>query len=58
MTKVLCGFPLCKYIKNYDSNEGVGVCSKEEICLDEAVEDIFCGCPDSEFDIEKELEND
>ena len=39
MTKVLCGFKDCVFIKDYDPDEEIGVCSKEEIVLDEAVED-------------------
>ena len=49
MTKVLCGFKECVFIKDYDPNEGVGICSKEEIVLDERVEDIFVGCPDTKW---------
>lgn len=56
MTKVLCGFKNCIFIKDYDPNEDVGVCSKEEIVLDERVEDVFIGCPNAEWkgDIENE----
>lgn len=42
MTKVLCDFKKCIYNRN-------GVCTKEVIDLDERVEDVFVGCPDSEW---------
>ena len=50
MTKVLCSFRECVFIKDYDSDEEIGICSKEEIVLDEAVEDICVGCPDAEWE--------
>lgn len=56
MTKVLCGFEECLFCKDYDPDEEVGICSKEEICLDEAVEDVIIGCPDSYTVVTKELE--
>lgn len=43
MSKVLCGFRECIY--NQDR-----VCTKDVINLDERVEDIFVGCPDTEWE--------
>ena len=49
MTKVLCSFRECTYNQN-------GACTKEVIDLDTRVEDVFVGCPDSEW--EDNIENE
>lgn len=46
MTKVICSYVDCKYLKDVDG--GYGICGKDEITLDEAVDMIFVGCPDAE----------
>ena len=46
MTMVYCGFTDC--IHNKDKE-----CNKDEIYLDEQVEDIIIGCPDAESEVEE-----
>lgn len=50
MTRVICGFDGCKY---WTKGEYLGICMKNEIILDEAVDGIFVGCPDAEWDYTK-----
>lgn len=47
MTMVYCGFIDCIYNKDKE-------CNKDEIYLDELVEDIIIGCPDAEWESEVE----
>ena len=47
MTKVICTFEKCLFIKN-------GICQKEEIELDEQVRYIDCGCPNAEWEEEED----
>ena len=53
MTRVICTFHQCKHLTDID-DEGYGICGKEEITLDERVDNIFVGCPDAEWNTEEE----
>lgn len=49
MTTVRCSFDRCIY---YDpAGDGyLGICQRDEIILDDAVQEILCGCPDAEWE--------
>lgn len=51
--RVYCGFKECKWCRDWDEYEEVGICTKEEIELDWRVEGINCGCPDAEWESEE-----
>lgn len=53
-TRVRCTFKECQHIRDVDE-EGYGICSKDEITLDDFVESIDCGCPDGEWN-DKDIE--
>lgn len=56
MTKVYCNFKECHYISQWADT--MGICIKDEIILDDAVEAIMFGCPDAEWNYEVENEDD
>lgn len=58
MTDVYCTFKNCIYWKKDTENSwDIGICTKDFILLDDAVNDIMFGCPDAEW-IDEEEEDD
>ena len=47
MVEVYCTFDECIYYKPHD--EEYGICTKDHITLDDRVDDVMFGCPDSEW---------
>ncbi len=48
MTTVRCSFDRCIYCKSAEDGY-LGICKKDEIVLDDAVQTLLCGCPDGEW---------
>ena len=55
MTKVYCGFKECKYMSQWIDT--LGVCTKDEIILDDSVYDIMYGCPDAEWNEDEDIDD-
>ena len=54
MTTVRCSFDRCVYCE--PAKDGyLGICQRHEIVLDDAVQEILCGCPEAEWE---EVEDD